>query len=154
MGKRRHEAGGTTQDRAADGGFTLLHLLIVVGTVATVAILALTVALLLFRRRPQNGHGKSAETLAVIAGALKGYRDDHGEYPPSNPRGAEALCRLLTGYPPDLGKDGIPQTDGAAFAQDDGREGFGFRLEPRGLVFGPYNGAETLRVDHQHIQYP
>ena len=60
--------------------------------------------------------------------------------------GAELLCLLLTGYANDPETPGQPFESGSDMSEDDGNNGFGFRNEQRGKVYGPYNGAENVTV--------
>jgi len=88
-------------------------------------------------------------TIHLIEGACKRYYEDFDEYPPSSHSdysgwdGKELLVLFLTGYGPDTGTKGEP---GATLDVNDGKAGFGFRLEKAGPVFGPYNGAQDIKT--------
>jgi len=63
-------------------------------------------------------------TVHIIDKAVRMYHDKHGdEYPSGN----STLVQCLTGY-----------------RDDDGMEGYGYRLEPRGIVYGPWPGTEKI----------
>jgi len=127
--------------RSAGPGFTLVELMVVVSIISLLLLIGMPSALVI----QKNIAAKASEvTLGTIATALKGYHNDFGEYPPSNSKGAETICRLLTGYPGDA--DGNQQP-GADPKTDDGCAGFGFRTTGAGRnrpVHGPYFGAEKL----------
>lgn len=63
-------------------------------------------------------------------------------YPPG---GNNSLVWALTGYVGDAGDDGTPG-EGDALKDDDGCNGFGFRRNKRGWVYGPYGGTEGIRT--------
>lgn len=141
-GKKRNRCGPVR--RAA--GFTIVELMVVlVIMMLLLAVLAPTV---------QKIHRTIMRTAALgtihlIEGGCKQYYEDFEEYPPSAPSGyagwsgRELLVLFLTGYGPDTGTKGEP---GGNLYTDDGCEGFGFRLEKRGRVFGPYNGTENVKT--------
>jgi hypothetical protein len=87
------------------------------------------------------------------------YKADFNEfYPPSSQEGnlpqwfgCQLVCLVLTGYGGDLDAAGLTNPDGApnssgtaGFQDDDGKDGYGFRIAPRGRTYGPYNGCEKL----------
>ncbi len=133
-------------------GFTLVELLVVV------AILALLVGILLPAINAaylDTQVATSQANINMITAAIDMYRNDfNGDAPPSTPsgdlptgwEGAELLCLLLTGYADDPGTAGQPLEGTADLATDDGKTGFGFRLNQRGKVYGPYNGTEQLDI--------
>jgi len=133
-------------------GFTLVELLVVV------AILALLVGILLPAINAaylDTQVATSQANINMINAAIDMYRNDFdGNAPPSTPsgdlptdwEGAELLCLLLTGYADDPGTAGQPLEGTADLATDDGKTGFGFRLNQRGKVYGPYNGTEQLDI--------
>jgi len=144
--------------------FTLLELMLAVMivamlmTIAVPAISALT-----------NG-ARTAASFATIhslgTGCLN-FQDDFGKFPPSHEGGAyddwlgvQLLPLFLTGYAPDKGDDGIaggdlppvladhvtdPPGNSNTLDEDDGVDGYGFRLVPAGRTYGPYLGAEGTK---------
>ncbi|MCK4625995.1 MAG: hypothetical protein KAV00_11835 [Phycisphaerae bacterium] len=132
-------------------GFTLVELLVIV------SIIVLLIGLLLPALNKFRIAGKKTKVQAIINlidGACQQYFTDFEDYPPSQDNddyngwtGSELIALFLTGYGLDTGGDGLP--DRANLDADDGVDGYGFRLEQRGRVYGPYNGAEKLdtRID-------
>ena len=101
-------------------------------------------------------HAETTEAiLDQISGGVWQYHADHGSYPPSSDSGQgewtgdELLYLHLVGYGPDLNEDSVAgggqMPDAQTFASDDGYHGYGFRLVPSGVIYGPYNGTENLR---------
>ena len=107
--------------------------------------------------------GASKTSVNMIDAAVEMFENDHNELPPSTGggawpsgngswpngwKGAELICLLLTGYADDPGSGGNPDgtPSSANMEDDDGKAGFGFRLNRRGKVYGPYNGTEKLAV--------
>jgi prepilin-type N-terminal cleavage/methylation domain-containing protein len=147
-------------------GFTLIEILVII-TILGLLIGIAVPAGIMFRR--QAARKASLARIALLSGACEMYRSDFDFYPPSdalfhgnlpNPAtneerwtGGQLLCLLLTGYAPDLDSSGAPTPDGRLnldaygtpdLSVDDGKESFGFRIAPKGRVYGPYNGAEGL----------
>lgn len=130
---RRHRRHGLRQ-RA---GFTLVELLAVIGILGLLmGILALTVTSVHIRTRVQ----KSQFVISQLAGAIRIFHNERGEYPPSYNTdyfGSELLVLALTGYQDE---------------DDDGKTGWGFRdkrddgtVFERGKVYGPYNETHRLQ---------
>jgi len=94
----------------------------------------------------------SKAVIAQISAGLKAYRSDFDAFPPSHREGGEGggerVCRLLTGYTSDEPRANPDNTPGLgpAFKDDDGKQGFGFRLAAKGRVFGPYGRTEELNT--------
>jgi len=147
--------------RIGRAGFTLVELLVVV------AILALLLGLLMPAINSAYEKTKiatSKSTINLISAAVEMYRNDfqdhpagteeYEEFPPSSSvanvdnggdwKGAELLVLFLTGYAGDDGSDGEEDPDN--METDDGNNGFGFRIQQRGKVYGPYNGTENIAV--------
>ncbi len=130
----------------AIGGFTIIEMM------AVLLIMLLLLAVLtptvqkVYRMVLRS---TSLSTVRLIDGACKQYYEQMDEYPPSTHAGysgwdgKELLVLFLTGYGPDENSDSTPGTN---LSTDDGCTGFGFRLEKRGLVCGPYNGAEKVKT--------
>jgi len=144
--------------------FTLLELMLAVMivamlmTIAVPAISALTTG------------AKTAASFATVRSlrtACADFRDDFDGFPPSHEGGAyndwlgaQLLPLFLTGYAPDTGDDGIaggdlpavleahvttPPGNSNTLDEDDGVDGYGFRLVPAGRIYGPYLGAEGTK---------
>ena len=122
--------------------FTLIELLTVVAIISLLLLIGTPSALVVQKR---VAIGLSEVALGTIETALKSYHSDFDAYPPSNPKGGQTICRLLTGYPEDANNDQTPAT-GSGFNTDDGCARYGFRLAAKGRVFGPYNGTEKLDI--------
>lgn len=125
-------------------GFTIVELMVVMLIMLLLlAVLAPTVQ----KIHRTIMRGAALSTVRLIDGACKMYREDLGEYPPSTHpdypgwSGGQLLTLLLTGYGPDPDIRGEP---GLTMNLDDGREGYGFRMERAGKIFGPYNGTEKV----------
>ena len=113
-------------------GFTLVELLAIIGIIGLLlGLLTLTVTSVRIRTRVQ----KSQFIISQLAGAIRVFHNERGEYPPSYQEdpdyfGSEWLVQALTGYQDEAG---------------DWKTGWGFRDMARGKVFGPYNDAERLQ---------
>jgi type II secretory pathway pseudopilin PulG len=141
--------------RTSRGAFTLVELLTII------IILGILVTILAPSLTKYRQVGMIKMTQATINSLELGcmlYRDDFsGVFPPSRDtnynsggdgrspgtpwRGSQLLALYLQGYGPNPGSPGIPTADLSA---DDGKEGPGFRVAPRGKVFGPYADADKL----------
>ncbi|MBN1942396.1 MAG: type II secretion system protein [Phycisphaerae bacterium] len=131
--------------------FSLVEILVIVAIVLLLAGILLPAFDLIraeIRARLSQTH------INLIAAACDMYADDFdGDYPPStsssnayftvnNDRvGKKLIVLLLTGYANNPGTKGTP---GATMSDDDGKDGFGFRLVAKGKVYGPYNGTEKI----------
>lgn len=128
-GKKRNRCGPVRRA----GGFTIIELMVV--------LLIMMLLLGVLAPTVQKIHRTIMRTAALgtihlIEGGCKQYYEDFEEYPPSTDpddyagwSGKELLVLFLTGYGPG-----------------DGCEGFGFRRDKRGKVFGPYNGTENVKT--------
>jgi len=139
--------------RQAWRAFTLMELMLVISAIAMLLIItlpAVTKAISSFKRKASQG------IISQLANACEAYETDFGAYPPSyvtsrsSWRGSQLLTLLLTGYFPDShdGTSGLgePGTDalfgGPGETDDDGKEGFGFRVVRGGRQYGPYMGTD------------
>ncbi len=130
-------------------GFTLVELLVVIVIIMLLLSIGVPAGL---RVREMSMRKTSRAHLALLESACQIYSNDFDdEFPPSSQEGAlpdfyggHMLCLLLTGYAEDPGTAGTPDPDD--ILADDGKAGFGFRISPRGRVYGPYNGAAALPV--------
>jgi type II secretory pathway pseudopilin PulG len=150
--------------------FTLVELLTVV------MILTLLIAMLvpsITKVRQLAMIKMTQATINTLDAGCKAYAVDFGgldqwqNFPPSRDatynsggdgtpgawwRGSQLLALYLQGYAPDLpsgAPDGTRDASGR-LDQDDGKEGPGFRLDPRGKVYGPYNDADKLNTTSQY----
>jgi prepilin-type N-terminal cleavage/methylation domain-containing protein len=138
--------------RKNQAGFTLVELLVVI-SVLTLLVGIMVPSILSVRTiiTRSNEQGK----LYALTTACELYSDDFGTFPPSdyneagggsyyqNFQGGHLAALLLTGYGPDFDSDGTPRD---SLVDDDGAEGFGFRLSKRGPVYGPYNDVHEYEV--------
>jgi type II secretory pathway pseudopilin PulG len=76
-------------------------------------------------RMQTNARARATQaTVHIIDKAVRMYHGKHGdEYPEDN----STLVQCLTGY-----------------RDNDRKEGYGYRLETRGVVYGPWNGTEKI----------
>ena len=146
--------------------FTLVELLVII-SIIVLLIGILVPALTSFQRNALRA--KSFAIVNIIDGACKYYYDDFGDYPPShidngvyqnwpdsgNWYGGQLIVLFLTGYAPDIETKGDPfgDNDDKSILEDDGKDGFGFRLARRGKVYGPYNGTEKLDVKKDFVYW-
>lgn len=140
-------------------GFTMVELMTVV------AVIALLMAILipsLMQIKTQIQRSAALATVRLLDSAVKAYHSDFEDYPPSSthdddygylPAGWDGkflLPLFLTGYAPDAkpaDEAGVPFEEGVFMDHDDGKAEFGFRVVARGRVYGPYNGAENVRME-------
>ncbi len=149
--------GGGRKHQVRQRAFTLVELLVII-SIIVLLIGILVPALTSFQRSAQRS--KSLAIVHLIDGACKYYYDDFGDYPPSHIDndvyqnwsdsgswyGGQLIVLFLTGYAPDIETKGDPfgDNDDKSILEDDGKDGFGFRVARRGKVYGPYNGVEKL----------
>lgn len=114
--------------------------------------------------RRQMMRGTSMAAITTISNAILAYAVDFRSksypqgLPPANPsqvwseggsqldsswKARHILPLLLTGYANNPAADGAPHSN---LSVDDGVDNFGFCVAARGKTYGPYNGAERLRV--------
>jgi prepilin-type N-terminal cleavage/methylation domain-containing protein len=149
---RHSEASPTCHPRR--GGFTLVELLVVISIIVLMAAMAIPSVL---RVRRQIARGQSLALINLLDGAVRQYRNDFDEVPPSDAEpyraddsdafdleGRHLLVFLLTGYAGDPGESGSPADGSRPMIVDDGKSGWGLRTRLRGKVYGPYNGAENV----------
>ena len=145
--------------------FTLLELMLAVMIVAmlmTIAVPAVSVLVNAAKTAASFATVRSLETACVE------FRDDFGELPPSHEGGAyddwlgaQLLPLFLTGYAPDKGDDGIaggdlpavlaahvtdPPGNSNTLDEDDGVDGYGFRLVPAGRIYGAAFGTKRTKA--------
>lgn len=124
-------------------GFTLIELLVVIGIIA--ALLAILLPALGGLRR-QAAQARVRMDFQAISTALEAYKQDFGDYPrypdaqTTNQGGRHILAMAL------MGPDPAVDSDGNGPLRGDGADGYGFRLEPGGKVYGPYLSPEKFKV--------
>lgn len=113
---------------ARSSGFTLVELLVVM-FVAVGVLLAVGAGC--FRRDPWRNRKirETQVTINIIDKAISMYHSQHKKYPDK-----ESMPSQLIGL--------MFETDGKEV--DDHHPGPGYRLEPRGTVYGPWNGVDRL----------
>ena len=128
--------------------FTLVELLIVILIIGLLmGIMSVSLSNYLIQVRTRT----TQSTIQLLSAACDLYHNDFKDYPLSDVengslddwKGAELLPLYLVGWAPDEGHDAAPGDD---FEQDDGQKGNGFRIRTRGDVYGPYNGAEEVKM--------
>lgn len=136
-------------------GFTMVELMTVI------VVIGLLMAILipsLVQVKTEIERNASLTMIRMLDSACEAYFNDFEDYPPSSthdedygylPAGGDGkhlLPLLLTGYAPDPGDAGVPFENDKLMHEDDGKEEFGFRVVPRGRVYGPYHGAEDVEM--------
>jgi type II secretory pathway pseudopilin PulG len=136
-------------DHAARGlGFTLVEVLVVISVIIMLAIILLPA---LVRYRIIIKTNITLTTVRQLDLACNAYKEDFYAFPPSSNAtygwpGAQLLPLFLIGYADNNGgTKGTPDPSGR-LDSDDGVDGPGFRVVPRGKVYGPYAGAEKQPV--------
>lgn len=134
-------------------GFTLVELLVVMSVIGILsAILVPSIARAYYLALVN----KTKATIGVLEGGVRMYAADfNNQVPPSQPGGAGSfnawpgsvqMTFLLTGYGLDYTNPptsfGTPNL--GSLGTLDGVDGYGFRLEKRGKIYGPYNGAASV----------
>ena len=136
-----------THPKTSRSGFTLVELLVViaiVGLLASIAVPSLQAI------RYQAMETASQTLIHLIAGGVDQYEAEFEEYPPvaiADLNAAQTLCFMMIGYADDKGTAG-QAADSGAFYEDDGCDGYGWRLPSRhrGKQHGPYNGLENAPI--------
>jgi prepilin-type N-terminal cleavage/methylation domain-containing protein len=117
-------------------GFTWIELLVVMFVMG----LLLTIGWVR-RWRPPRGTATQV-TINIIDKAVDMYQKEHKRYPEMK----EMAARLI-------GQSFITE-NGVAKEVDDGHPGPGYRLEPRGTVYGPWNGVDRLARSGDYVEGP
>ncbi len=124
--------------------FTLIELLIVVAIIGLLLSIGVPAGLKIYAQAKQK---VSQSMIHQLDSACKTYHIDFDDYPPSDTHygrnGGALLCLLLTGYADDGDDNFTPSGD---LSSDDGKDGFGFRLAFRGVIYGPYHGADKINA--------
>ena len=108
------------------GAFTMVEMLAVMFIITMLLAIGVPTAL---RYRAQARARATQKIINQIDQAVRMYYNEHHEYPAAN-----NLTQCLTGY-----KD------------DDGKKGYGYRVQKRGRVLGPWNGTEKLSRSGEHF---
>ncbi len=91
-------------------------------SVACLALVVFVATGWLWQFRTRSGpHNRSQVTINIIDQAISMYHSFHRQYP------GKDLFKSLTGY-----------------GDDDGYPGYGYRVKPRGEVWGPWNGVHEM----------
>lgn len=136
-------------------GFTLVEMLIVIGIIVLlIGIVAPAVSGVL----KSSKIASSRAAINLLDSACRQYAADFNDAFPASRYpdtgviqwyGAEWLVECLTGY--------VRSSESGAITDrttDDGKNGFGFRLAQRGKVYGPYNGAENVKMESDATTNP
>lgn len=124
-------------------GFTLIELLVIIAIIGVLIAIAFPVSTHVMQ---QAKTAASTNTVNTISAAINMFNEDHDFFPGqldldndnTDDSWNKSLVAALTGY--------LPKADGASISGDM-KEGFGFRMENRGKVYGPYNGTEKIKTD-------
>lgn len=116
-----------TRPRRA-GAFTIIELLMVMFVITMLLTIGVPV---IINIRKQAKINACQVTVNIIDKAVSMYHDQHNRYPTMKAMPAELYGQSF--------KNGVEVIEG------DWRPGPGYRLEPRGAIYGPWNGVDQLR---------
>jgi len=131
MDNQKKTASMSLPSPQANSGFTMVELLVVMFVIAMLLTIGVPAAL---RFQTQAKINSCRVTVNIIDKAVDMYHKQHKSYPNQ----VEMAARLI-GQSFKVGA-----TEDERVEVDDGHLGPGYRLQPRGPVYGPWNGVDKL----------
>ena len=136
---QRTAASPSLSSARAGGGFTIIELLVVMFVIAMLLTIGVPAAL---RYRTMAKIHASQVTVNIIDKAVDMYHEQHKHYPEMEDMVAKLIGQSFLFKP----NQNVPEE------VDDGHPGPGYRLQPRGPVYGPWNGVDKLARNGDYEQ--
>ena len=111
------------------GGFTMIELLVVMFVIAMLLAIGIPAAM---KFRTQAKINACRVTVNIVDKAVDMYHKQHKRYPEAKEMGGKLIGMSFK------------MSGGKLTEVDDGHPGPGYRLQPRGTVYGPWNGVDKL----------
>ena len=137
MNDQKQTTSPSSQPPRAGSGFTMIELLVVMFVIAMLLVIGIPAAL---RFQNQAKLNACRVTVNIIDKALDMYHKQHKSYPSMLEMASKLIGQSFELKPPP----GDPTAEPIATEVPDGHPGPGYRLEPRGTVYGPWNGVDKL----------
>ena len=132
MNNKRQTASPSFQSPRAGSGFTMVELLVVMFVIAMLLTIGVPAAL---RFKTLSKINACQVTVNIIDRAVDMYQKEHKRYPALQDMAARLIGQSF-------------KTIGNTLTEvDDGLPGPGYRLQPRGRIYGPWNGVDKLPRD-------
>jgi len=132
MNNQRKTASPSFQSPRTDRGFTMIELLVVMFVIGMLLIIGVPAAM---RFQIQAKLNACRVTVNIIDKAVDMYHKQHKSYP-----SMEEMTSKLIGQSFDVDENDVA----VEVVDGDWHPGAGYRLEPRGTVYGPWNGVDKL----------
>ena len=130
MNNQRQTASPSFPSPRAGSGFTMIEMLVVMFVIAMLLTIGVPAAL---RFKTLSKINACRVTVNIIDKAVDMYHKQHKRYPDM----AEMAARLI-------GQSFTIDANAVAAEVNDGHPGPGYRLQPRGPIYGPWNGVDKL----------
>ena len=129
------------------GAFTMVEMLAVMFIITMLLAIGVPAAL----RYGVQARARATQTIInTVNGAIQQFYKEHHVYPETDPDSDDDdLLQCLTGYRPATTDD--DEHYGYKDDKGDGKDGYGYRMQPRGRVNGPWNGTEKLARSGEHF---
>ena len=137
MRSRRRTTSPSFRAPRAGSGFTMIELLVVMFVIAMLLAIGVPAALKLKAQAKRNA---CQMIVNMIDKAVDMYQKQHKRYPDAS----EMAGRLIG--------QSFKMQGGVLTEVDDGHPGPGYRLQPRGPVYGPWNGVDKLARSGDYLE--
>ena len=121
-------------EASQSGGFTLIELLVVMFVITMLLTIGVPA---IIKIHTQSKINSCQVTINIIDKAIEMYHGEHNRYPSVKGMPAELYGQAFSAD---------PNIDGGALKEvEDYQPGPGYRLQPRGRIFEPWNGVDKLK---------